>query len=47
MQLIVYQAIVLFLQKPWGICNAYEHGTTIVADVFESTLEIEAQGEWH
>jgi hypothetical protein len=27
----------MFLQKAWGIHNAYEHGTLVV-DVFESTL---------
>jgi hypothetical protein len=31
------QAIAMFLQKAWGIRNAYKHGTSV--DVFESASE--------
>jgi hypothetical protein len=30
-------AIAMFLQKAWGIRNAYKHGTSV--DVFESASE--------
>jgi hypothetical protein len=36
--LYVSKAIVMFLQKAWGIRNAYKHGTPVV-DVFESASE--------
>jgi hypothetical protein len=37
---LVSKAIAMFLQKAWGIRNAYKHGTcTPVVDVFESTSE--------
>jgi hypothetical protein len=35
MHLIVSKAIAMFLQKAWGIRNAYKHGIPVV-DVFES-----------
>jgi hypothetical protein len=31
---LVSKAIAMFLQKAWGIRNAYKHGTSV--DVFES-----------
>jgi hypothetical protein len=34
MHLLVSKAIAMFLQKAWGIPNAYKHGTPV--DVFES-----------
>jgi CelD/BcsL family acetyltransferase involved in cellulose biosynthesis len=34
---LVSKAIAMFLQKAWGICNAYKHGTPV--DVFESASE--------
>jgi hypothetical protein len=33
----VSKAIAMFLQKAWGIRNAYNHGTSV--DVFESASE--------
>jgi hypothetical protein len=38
MSALVSKAIAMFLQKAWGICNAYKHGTPVV-DVFESASE--------
>jgi CelD/BcsL family acetyltransferase involved in cellulose biosynthesis len=35
---LVSKAIAMFLQKAWGIRNAYKHGTPVV-DVFESASE--------
>jgi hypothetical protein len=35
---LVSKAIAMFLQKAWGIRNAYKHGTPVV-DAFESTSE--------
>jgi hypothetical protein len=34
---LVSKVIAMFLQKAWGIRNAYKHGTTV--DVFESASE--------
>jgi hypothetical protein len=34
---LVSKAIAMFLQKAWGIRNAYKHGTSV--DVFESASE--------
>jgi hypothetical protein len=34
---LVTKAIAMFLQKAWGIRNAYKHGTAV--DVFESASE--------
>jgi hypothetical protein len=34
---LVSKAIAMFLQKAWGIRNAYKHGTPV--DVFESASE--------
>jgi hypothetical protein len=34
---LVSKAIAMFLQKAWGIRNAYKHGTSV--DVFESACE--------
>jgi hypothetical protein len=34
---VVSKAIAMFLQKAWGIRNAYKHGTSV--DVFESASE--------
>jgi hypothetical protein len=35
---LVSKAIAMSLQKAWGICNAYKHGTPAV-DVLESASE--------
>jgi hypothetical protein len=35
---LVFKAIAMFLQKAWGIRNAYKHGAPVV-DVFESASE--------
>jgi hypothetical protein len=40
---LVSKAIAMFLQKAWGIRNAYKHGTSVdvffSVDVFESASE--------
>jgi hypothetical protein len=35
---LVSKAIAMFLQKAWGIRDAYKHGTPVV-DVFESASQ--------